>query len=241
MLPVSVIREASHWSLRLQESKISVEWLQAFHHGLDEIEADSRTGVVLVQSSDDAFCSGMNASTVVGMTADEREDFFRSYIRLLSRLAALGKYFIASVEGDAVGGGLGLLAVMDFVVADRRTHYCLPETLLGLVPACILPFVARRIGYHLAYQLSLTTLKIDALRAREISLVDLVSDDVSGSLSMILSRIRHVDPDTVRHMKEYYSSLNAVNTSALQNALELIVRLTGQRHFRERVQRFYPS
>jgi methylglutaconyl-CoA hydratase len=81
------------------------------------------------------------------------------------------KPVVAKVQGAAMGGGAGLLAVADVVVADSEARFAFPEIRLGIAPATISPFVVRKIGVSHARSLFITGERFDAERAREIGLV----------------------------------------------------------------------
>jgi methylglutaconyl-CoA hydratase len=81
------------------------------------------------------------------------------------------KPVVAKVQGVAMGGGAGLLAVADVVVADSEARFAFSEIKLGIAPATISPFVVRKIGVSHARSLFLTGERFDAERAREIGLV----------------------------------------------------------------------
>ncbi|MGB7481887.1 MAG: enoyl-CoA hydratase/isomerase family protein, partial [Burkholderiaceae bacterium] len=70
----------------------------------------------------------------------------RAFGRLLQEWQGLPQTVLAVVEGAAMGGGVGLAAVCDLVLAEAGARFAMPETSLGLPPAQILPFVALRIG-----------------------------------------------------------------------------------------------
>jgi methylglutaconyl-CoA hydratase len=81
------------------------------------------------------------------------------------------KPVVAKVQGVAMGGGAGLLAVADVVVADSEAHFAFSEIRLGIAPATISPFVVRKIGVSHARSLFVTGERFGAERAREIGLV----------------------------------------------------------------------
>jgi methylglutaconyl-CoA hydratase len=81
---------------------------------------------------------------------------------------------IGRVHGAALGGGAGLAAVCDVVVAAEGTTFGFTETRLGILPAVISPFVVAKIGRSAARQLFLTGTTFSAARAKEIGLVHTV-------------------------------------------------------------------
>ncbi len=79
---------------------------------------------------------------------------------------------IARVQGAALGGGTGLLAVSDIVIAADNAVFGFTEVKLGIIPAVISPYVLRKIGPSAARELFLTGARFSAARAREIGLVN---------------------------------------------------------------------
>jgi methylglutaconyl-CoA hydratase len=78
---------------------------------------------------------------------------------------------VACVQGAALGGGAGLVAVADIAVAEDAARFGFTEVRLGIVPAVISPYVVRKIGVSAARELFLTGERFTAARAAEIGLV----------------------------------------------------------------------
>src|SRR5262249_30237587 len=78
---------------------------------------------------------------------------------------------IGRIHGAAIGGGVGLAAVCDIVVAEESAIFGFTEVKLGILPAVISPFVLEKIGRSTARELFLTGARFSARRAREIGLV----------------------------------------------------------------------
>jgi methylglutaconyl-CoA hydratase len=108
---------------------------------------------------------------------------------------------IAVVHGHALGGGIGLVACSDIVVAEPRTVFGFSEVKLGIVPAVISPFALRRIGESAARRYFVTGERFDAATARAIGLVHEVSDDLGGALAGLLGELRTAGPRAARHAK----------------------------------------
>jgi methylglutaconyl-CoA hydratase len=86
----------------------------------------------------------------------------RTLATMLGLWNALPKPLIGRVHGAAYGGGIGLVAVCDIVIADAETRFALTETRLGLIPATIGPFVIRRMGEAFARQVFFNAKPFDA-------------------------------------------------------------------------------
>ena len=96
-----------------------------------------------------------------------REDF----ALMLERIDTLPMPVIGRVHGAALGGGVGLAAVCDIVVAAEDTIFGLTEVKLGILPAVISPYVLRKIGVSAARELFLSGARFGAVRARDLGLV----------------------------------------------------------------------
>ena len=93
---------------------------------------------------------------------------------MFAALDALPVPLIGRVQGAALGGGAGLAAVCDIVVAEEHAVFGFTEVKLGILPAVISPFVLAKIGRSAARELFLTGARFSAARAREIGLVHAV-------------------------------------------------------------------
>ncbi len=94
--------------------------------------------------------------------------------RMFAALDKLPVPLIGRVHGAALGGGAGLAAVCDIVVADEQAVFGFTEVKLGILPAVISPFVLAKIGRSAARELFLTGARFSAARASEIGLVHAV-------------------------------------------------------------------
>ncbi|HEY1428968.1 MAG TPA: enoyl-CoA hydratase-related protein [Candidatus Tumulicola sp.] len=111
---------------------------------------------------------------------------------------------IARVHGAALGGGSGLAAVCDVVVAADDALFGFTEVKLGMIPAVISPFVIAKIGPSNARALFLTGERFSAHRAREIGLAHHVvsNEELDPHVEKILSEMRSAGPYAVRAAKQ---------------------------------------
>lgn len=111
--------------------------------------------VVVLAGAGKTFCAGGDLGWMRDQAGKNRAGKMVEAGALAAMLAhwnALPKPLIGQVHGAAYGGGIGLVAVCDIVVAERSTRFALTETRLGLIPATIGPFVVRRLGEAFARQ-----------------------------------------------------------------------------------------
>jgi len=94
--------------------------------------------------------------------------------RMFTALDQLPMPLVGRVQGAALGGGAGLAAVCDIVVAESGASFGFTEVKLGILPAVISPFALAKIGRSAARELFLTGARFSAAHAREIGLVHAV-------------------------------------------------------------------
>jgi methylglutaconyl-CoA hydratase len=96
----------------------------------------------------------------------------RALGRMFYQLANCSVPTISVVQGAAFGGGFGLAACTDFVLAEETTKFCLSEVSIGLVPGVISPYVVRKIGHNFATKVMLTARKFSGIEMREMGMVE---------------------------------------------------------------------
>ena len=110
--------------------------------------------------------------------------------------------------GMANGGGVGFVAASDIVLADETAQFGLSELLFGLFPACVLPFLIRRIGFQKAHYLTLMTQPISAQQAQTWGLVDACAKRSDSLLRKHLLRLSRLSKASIRRYKKYIRDLN---------------------------------
>jgi methylglutaconyl-CoA hydratase len=108
---------------------------------------------------------------------------------------------IARVQGHALGGGCGLVACCDIVVAEPSAQFAFSEVKLGIVPAVISPFALAKIGPGAARRYFVTGERFTAEVALRIGLVHEVTDDIDAAVEHLLEELRSAAPDAARTAK----------------------------------------
>jgi polyketide biosynthesis enoyl-CoA hydratase PksH len=173
--------------------------------------------VVILSGSPEVFCFGADFKAIAGrgpakMIIDRRADqdhddgpgpLYDLWLRL-----ATGPYVtISHVRGKANAGGIGFVAASDVVLADETALFSLSELLFGLYPACVLPFLIRRIGFQKAHYFTLMTQPIATKQAFEWGLVDAWEHPSDGLLRRHLQRLRRLSKTGIRRYKDYMSRI----------------------------------
>jgi methylglutaconyl-CoA hydratase len=164
---------------------------------LDGFAADPAIRVVVLRSTGKSFSAGADLNwmrRVADYTeADNRRDA-AALGRLMHTLDRLPKPTLAVVQGAALGGGMGLAACCDIVLASTAAKFATTEVRLGLIPAVISPYVINAIGARHARRYFLTAEVIPAEIAHRIGLVhELATPDTleARAAAMIDTLLQH--------------------------------------------------
>jgi enoyl-CoA hydratase/carnithine racemase len=194
---------------------------------------------LVLEGAGAVFCAGLDLAHLgeIAPDAGEIADRLRTFAGVLRGLDTLACPVVAVVEGAAAGGGVGLACVADVVIAGPRATFSLPETLIGLVPGVIFPYVARRVGVAAAKRLAMGTPSITAEEACRIGLVDHVSDDPPRMLRTLLTRFDRTAPRAVAALKQLVAThFGAAAYEA--DAIACFAELAASANTRARVARF---
>lgn len=176
---------------------------------------------VVLEGSPEVFCVGADfAGLAEARRAGRSGAVDPAPLYDLWRRLATGPFVsIAHVRGRANAGGMGFVAACDLVLADAAAQFSLSELLFGLYPACVLPFLLRRIGFQRSQYLTLTTQPVSAERALAWGLVDACETPSEPLVHRHLVRLRRLSKEAVARYKAYaarlWAGLDAVRDEAL--------------------------
>jgi methylglutaconyl-CoA hydratase len=149
---------------------------------------------VVLRGAGKSFSAGADLDwmrRMAGYTREQNQADAEGLARLMHTLDRLPKPVIGAVQGAAYGGGVGLAAACDIVIASDKAGFCLSEVKLGLIPAAISPYVVAAIGPRQARRYFLTAEVISAARAAEIGLVHEVvaPDALDAAVETVLAAL----------------------------------------------------
>ncbi|HUQ16601.1 MAG TPA: enoyl-CoA hydratase-related protein [Candidatus Saccharimonadales bacterium] len=178
--------------------------IAALTRAVAEIPAGTRC--VIIQSEGDAFCAGADLEWMRGVaeySLEENQVDSRALAGLFATLDGLPMPLIARVQGAAIGGGAGLVAVADIAVATDAAVFAFTEVRLGILPAVISPYVVRKVGPAFATAAFTTGIRFDAHRAFEVGLVESVVHDhqLDEQVDAFVIAILAGGPEAVRGAK----------------------------------------
>jgi enoyl-CoA hydratase/carnithine racemase len=202
--------------------------------------------VLVLEGTDGVFCRGMSLAGLGAAELDneldnEPSDAVRAFARCLEVLRLAAKPTIAVVDGEALGGGLGIAAACDVVLASSRARFGLPELLLGLLPAVVLPVLLERMSAQQARLLALRADSVPAERARELGIADEVvaTDELPRTIRRWARALSRADSRGVARLKAYSAEIAPLELAAgLGRGAGLTAALLADAAVRETIRDF---
>jgi polyketide biosynthesis enoyl-CoA hydratase PksH len=201
------------------------------------------TGVKLVvlEGLPEVFCFGADFKAIQQRVDDGRPGqifdpgpMYDLWVRL-----ATGPYVtIAHVRGQANAGGIGFVAACDIVLCDDSASFGLSELLFGLMPACVLPFLVRRMGFAKANYMTLMTEPVSARCAHEWGLVDETAADSRNQQRKKLLRLRRLSKPGILRYKRYMNALDDSLAAFKDRALAANVEVFGDPDNLQKIARY---
>jgi isohexenylglutaconyl-CoA hydratase len=232
--PLLVERSAGFWFARLnrpaRRNALSDELVAALAELCGRIAADLEARALVLSGAGGNFCAGADFTRFLELMASEpghADDPIARYNRqfgaTLEQLAALPVPTLAVVTGAAMGGGCGLAATCDRVVAAGNATFAMPEVSLGVAPAQIAPFVVRRAGASRARWLMLSAARLTASAARDAGLADVVADpgELKAAVDAELRLLATAEPAALRATKRIVTRAAEVPLPAVLDAAAL--------------------
>jgi methylglutaconyl-CoA hydratase len=172
----------------------------------ESITAGGTARVAVLSGAGKVFCAGADLtwmSKMVGYSHDENVRDAGAMARMFEAFDTLPIPLIGRIHGAALGGGAGLAAVCDIVVAAEDTAFAFTEVKLGIIPAVISPYAVGKIGRSAARELFLTGARFSAERAREIGLVHAVaaSEELDRVVAKYVNDLLTSGPEAVAAAK----------------------------------------
>lgn len=175
---------------------------------------DRAVRIVVLTGEGESFCAGGDLNWMkeqIAATRAERVAEARRLALMLKALRDLPKPLVARVNGQAYGGGVGLISVCDAAIAVEGARFGLTETRLGLIPATISPYVAARIGPSAFLRFATSARFFDAQVGREIGLLSAVvaPEKLDEAIEKEIAPYFAASPDAVAGAKSLAHALAA--------------------------------
>jgi methylglutaconyl-CoA hydratase len=170
-------------------------------------EADPDVRVVVLTGDGNSFCAGADLNymkNTINYTFEENVADGMKISNVMERIHRLRKPTVGRVNGYAIGGGAGLMAANDIVIAADTAVISLSEVKIGLVPACISPYVVMRAGPAACREFFLSGERMSAEKAFRLGLVNAVAplDKLDEAVAEFTDRLISSGPEALAVCKD---------------------------------------
>lgn len=212
--------------------------------------ADPDLRAVVLESAGRSFSAGADIDWMRRMADYDRDRNLadaRALASLMRVIDTCPHPVVGVVQGAAYGGGVGLAACCDLVVAAQEAGFCLSEVKIGIIPAVISPYVVRSIGAPAARRYFLTAEVIPAATAQVIGLVHEVvpSGELAATRDAWLAALKANSPNALTAAKGLVARLTPVDPAVIEWTAERIADLRasdqGQEGLRAFLEKRKPS
>jgi methylglutaconyl-CoA hydratase len=181
--------------------------LRTLAQTITDVSANSGIKVILLRSTGDkAFCAGASFDEMKAVSdAASGKEFFSGFARVILAMTRAPQFVVTRVQGKVTGGGVGLVAASDYVLAVQDASLKLSELAVGLGPFVIGPVVERKVGRGPFAAMSVDADWRTAEWAERHGLYARVFDDVKGmdkGLDELLGFLSAANPEAIRQFKK---------------------------------------
>jgi methylglutaconyl-CoA hydratase len=195
------------------------------------IEGEKRIRVVVLRGKGKSFCAGADLNWMKGVAGYTFEENLRESMDLSKCFYAIytcKKPTISVVHGAAIGGANGFLAATDIAICEDTTTFSLSEVKIGVIPACISPYILKRVGEFGARELMLSGRRIDGKEAEKMNLVNhsIPENEIEKTVSSTITLLLTSGPEAIARCKQLIHTVS--NTMSLKDALEYTARMIAE-------------
>ncbi|KAA3633240.1 MAG: enoyl-CoA hydratase/isomerase family protein [Calditrichaeota bacterium] len=197
----------------------------------DRLENDDSLRVVVITGAGKSFCAGADLNwmrSVVDQSFEENLTESNNLADLFYKIYSFRRPVIGKINGAAIGGGTGFVAVCDIAIAAESAKFSFSEVKIGVVPACIGPYVIKKMGEGKARELFITGERMLAKRAFEVGLVNkFVADDkLDDEVDILIKTILSSGPEAIAMAKKLISEVPSMSPEEFKPyTAEMIAKL----------------
>jgi methylglutaconyl-CoA hydratase len=182
----------------------------------EELSNSENISAIVLRGRDKSFCAGVDLNWMRDVARQSYEENLCESKKLAACFYAIytcSKPTIALVHGVALGGANGLLSACDMAYCDDNATFSLSEVKIGIVPACISPYVIKRIGEYGARDLMLTGKRIKGKEAEGYKLVNKSFESVElmeSHVQSVIDLLKTSGPKAVSHCKRLINDVSNI-------------------------------
>ncbi|MBF4517351.1 enoyl-CoA hydratase/isomerase family protein [Flavobacterium sp. ANB] len=174
---------------------------------INSLSRNETVSVIILQSEGSkAFCSGASFDELLTVENEEQgKEFFSGFAHLLNAMRNCSKLIIGRAQGKSVGGGVGILAACDYVLATTESAIKLSELAIGIGPFVIEPAVSRKIGKAAMAEMTLAAHEWKSAQwALENKLFSELhkAEDLDNAVAIFAQKLSSYNPEALYEMKK---------------------------------------
>ena len=205
-----------------QHNAFNEEMMEELRQAFARFDQDRSIRVIVLRGEGKSFCAGADLNYMKSASKKSFEDNVSESLAMASMFQIIkgsSKPVVALVHGAILGGGVGLIAAADLVLAETGTRFGFSEVKLGLAPSVISPFVIEKIGPSHARRLFLTGEIFDTKLALRIGLVHEVyeKENADKLLAFVCENLLQNSPNAIAEIKDLIDSNVTLSGEELAN------------------------
>jgi len=186
---------------------------------------------VILRGRGKSFCAGVDLNWMKAVARNSYEVNYEESLLLSKCFYAIytcSKPTIALIHGVSLGGANGLLATCDLAYCTDDATFSLSEVKIGIVPACISPYVVKRVGEYGTKELMLTGRRIKGKEAEAFHLVNksVPADQLDAAAEETIKHLRTSGPVAMSHGKKLIYEVT--NNLSLKEAYDFTARMIAE-------------
>ncbi len=189
-------------------NSFTAELLDRLTDELEKLSENDNVSIILLKSEGDkTFCAGASFDELIEVsTLEQGKQFFGGFAKVINAMRNCSKIIVGRVPGKAVGGGVGIIAACDYVMATINASVRLSELTIGVAPLVIAPAVERKINTSGLSEMSLNPTEWKtAYWAQEKGLIAKVFENTSEldkEIDMYINKLASYNPDALKAWKK---------------------------------------
>jgi methylglutaconyl-CoA hydratase len=198
----------------------NAQMIEELYELFDRLNRDRSVRVVILTGEGKSFCAGADLNWMRAVKDYSYEKNFSESLKLAEvfhLIYSCPRPVIGRINGAAIGGGTGFVAVCDIAIASTSAVFSFSEVKIGVVPACISPYVIKRVGEGRAREFFLTGERLSAEQALQSGLINraVLPENLDAEVDTMMQQLLSSGPDALRCCKEL---LESVSNQNLQDA-----------------------
>jgi methylglutaconyl-CoA hydratase len=192
---------------------------------------------LILRGSPQVFCNGLDIHWIAHNEITETTEL-NQFSRILTDLHSGPWITIAVVEGEVTGGGMGILAACDFVLATNGSQFALTEGMLGFIPGIILPFLLDKISATAIKKMVFTGQKYPAETMMAWGMVHEVvaSSQLESAVTDVVRSMKSCKPQAITSLKTMLSEADCRREELIQEGIKSLIANLGIPSVKERLE-----